>query len=169
MDQFKQYGIISIIGIAFFSGLYSSIELLNWQFFPWLQVVILSVFTFLIGVIQYMHRDRDSQTFIISTWAFIGFEWLISLILFNQPDLLMDYAQLVFLPLIYFVYFALFLLIQKRSEQIQNIGRILFYALIPSTLSFFIYPSIWSAGGMELLFLAFIGLILFGKPISSEK
>jgi hypothetical protein len=169
MDQFKQYGIISIIGIAFFSGLYGSIELLNWQFFPWLQVVILSLFTFLIGVIQYLHRDRNSQTFIISTLAFIGFEWLISLILFNQPDLLKDNAQLVFLPLIYFVYFALFLLIQKRSEQIQKIGRILFYMLIPSTLSFFLYPSIWSAGGMELLFLAFIGLILFIKPISSEK
>jgi hypothetical protein len=169
MDQFKQYGIISIIGIAFFSGLYASIELLNWQFFPWLQVVILSVFTFLIGVIQYLHRDRNSQTFIISTLAFIGFEWLISLILFNQPDLLIDYAQLVFLPLIYFVYFALFLLIQKRNEQIQKIGRILFYTLIPSTLSFFIYPSIWSAGGMELLFLAFIGLILFSRPISSER
>ncbi|MEN9973023.1 MAG: hypothetical protein RIS20_1370 [Bacteroidota bacterium] len=169
MDQFKQYGIISIIVIAFFSGLYGSIELLNWQFFPWLQVVILSLFTFLIGVIQYLHRDRNSQTFIISTLAFIGFEWLISLILFNQPDLLKDNAQLVFLPLIYFVYFALFLLIQKRSEQIQKIGRILFYMLIPSTLSFFLYPSIWSAGGMELLFLAFIGLILFFKPISSEK
>jgi hypothetical protein len=169
MDQFKQYGIISIIGIAFFSAFYGSLELLNWQFFPWLQVVILSVFTFLIGGIQYLHRDRNSQTFILSTWAFIGFEWLISLILFNQPDLLMDYAQLVFLPLIYFVYFALFQLIQKRGEQIQKIGRILFYVLIPSTLIFFIYQSVWSAGGMELLFLMYIGFILFSKPISSEK
>jgi hypothetical protein len=169
MDQFKQYGIISIIGIAFFSGLYGSIELLNWQFFPWLQIVILSVFTFLIGSIQYLHRERNSQTFILSTWAFIGFEWLISLILFNQPELLMEYAQLVFLPVIYFVYFALFLLIQKRGNQIQQIGRILFYVLIPSTLTFFFYPSIWSASGMELLFLLYIGLILFSKPISSEK
>lgn len=169
MDQFKQYGIISIIGIAFFSGLYGSIELLNWQFFPWLQIVILSVFTFLIGSIQYLHRERNSQTFILSTWAFIGFEWLISLILFNQPELLMEYAQLVFLPLIYFIYFALFLLIQKRGNQIQQIGRILFYVLIPSTLTFFFYPSIWSASGMELLFLMYIGLILFSKPISSEK
>ena len=169
MDQFKQYGIISIIGIAFFSGLYGSIELLNWQFFPWLQIVILSVFTFLIGSIQYLHRERNSQTFILSTWAFMGFEWLISLILFNQPELLMEYAQLVFLPVIYFVYFALFLLIQKRGNQIQQIGRILFYVLIPSTLTFFFYPSIWSASGMELLFLLYIGLILFSKPISSEK
>jgi hypothetical protein len=169
MDQFKQYGIISIIGIAFFSGLYGSIELLNWQFFPWLQVVILSVFTFLIGIIQYLHMESNSQKFILSTWAFIGFEWLIALILFNQPDLLMDHAQLVFLPLIYFIYFALFLLIQKRNEQVEKIGKILFYTLIPSTLSFFIYPSIWSAGGMEFLFLVYIGLILFSKPISSVK
>jgi hypothetical protein len=169
MDQFKQYGIISIIGIAFFGGLYGSIELLNWQFFPWLQVVILSTFTFLIGVIQYLHIDSSSRTFIFSTWAFIGFEWLVSLLLFNQPRLLMDYVQLIFLPLLYFIYFALFQLILRRIEQIQKRGRILFYLLIPSTLSFFMYPSVWSAGGMELLFLLFIGLILFNKPISSEK
>jgi hypothetical protein len=88
MDQFKQYGIISIIGIAFFSALYGSIELLNWQFFPWLQVFILSILTLLIAGIQYVHRDRNSQTFITATWAFIGFEWLVCLILFNQPALL---------------------------------------------------------------------------------
>lgn len=169
MDQFKQYGIISIIGIAFFTALYGSIELLNWQFFPWLQIVILSVLTLVIAAIQYLHRDRNSQTFLTATWAFIGFEWLVCLILFNQPELLMDYAQLVFLPLVYFIYLALFQFILRLTEQRKKQGRIIFYLLIPSTLTFFISPNTWSAGGMELLFLFFIGLILFSKPISSEK
>lgn len=169
MDQFKQYGIISIIGIAFFTALYGSIELLNWQFFPWLQIVILSVLTLVIAAIQYLHRDRNSQTFIKATWAFIGFEWLVCLILFNQPELLMDYAQLVFLPLVYFIYLALFQFILRLTEQRKKQGRIIFYLLIPSTLTFFISPNTWSAGGMELLFLFYIGLILFGKPISSAK
>jgi hypothetical protein len=169
MDQFKQYGIISIIGIAFFSALYGSIELLNWQFFPWLQVFILSILTLLIAVIQYVHRDRNSQAFITATWAFIGFEWLVCLILFNQPALLIEYAQLVFLPLVYFIYLSLFQFILRLSEQRKKQGRILFYLLIPSTLTFFVSPNTWSAGGMELLFLFYIGLILFSKPISSLK
>lgn len=169
MDQFKQYGIITLIGIALFGGIYSSIQLMEWQFFPYVQIAMLSILTLLIGLIHYFHQEKSSTTFLISTWAFVGFEWLVCLILFNQPALLMDYVQLIFLPLLYFIYFALFQLILRRSEQIQKRGTILFYLLIPSTCSFFIYPSAWSAGGMELLFLIFVAQILFTKPISSVQ
>jgi hypothetical protein len=169
MDQFKQYGIITLIGIALFGGMYSSIQLMEWQFFPYVQIAILSVLTLLIGLINYFHQEKSSTIFLISTWAFVGFEWLVCLVLFNQPDLLIDYVQLIFLPLLYFIYFALFQLILKRREQIQKRGRILLYLLIPSTLSFFMYPSAWSAGGMELLFLIFVAQILFTKPISSVQ
>jgi hypothetical protein len=169
MNQFKQYGIISLIGVVIFSGMYSSIQLMEWQFFPYLQITILSLLTLLIALINYFRPGKASTPFLISTWGFVGFEWLICLILFNQPNLLLDYVQLIFLPLLYFIYFALFQLILRRSEQIQKRARILFYLLIASTLTFFISPNVWSAGGMELLFLLFIGLILFSKPISSEK
>jgi hypothetical protein len=169
MDQFKQYGIITLLGIALFGGLYSSIQLMEWQFFPYVQIAILSLLTLLIGLIHYVHKDKSSTTFLVTTWAFVGFEWLVCLILFNQPTLLIDYVQLIFLPLLYFIYIALFQLILKRSEQIQKRARILFYLLIPSTLTFFISPNTWSAGGMELLFLLFIGQILFSKAISSEQ
>ena len=169
MDQFKQYGIISFIGIVIFSGMYCSIQLMEWQFFPYLQLAILSLLSLLIALINYFHQDKSSTSFLISTWVFVGFEWLICLILFNQPNLLIDYVQLIFLPLLYFIYFALFQLILRRSEQIQKRARILFYLLISSTLIFFISPNVWSAGGMELLFLLFIGQILFSKPISSAQ
>ncbi len=169
MDQFKQYGIITLLGIAMFGAMYSSIQLMEWQFFPYVQIAILSILTLLIGLIHYFHQEKSSTTFLISTWAFVGFEWLICLILFNQPNLLIDYVQLIFLPLLYFIYFALFQLILRRSEQIQKRARILFYLLISSTLIFFISPNVWSAGGMELLFLLFIGQILFSKPISSAQ
>jgi hypothetical protein len=169
MDQFKQYGIITLLGMALFGGMYSSIQLMEWQFFPYVQIAILSVLTLLIGLINYFHQGKSSTTFLVSTWAFVGFEWLVCLLLFNQPHLLMDYVQLIFLPLLYFIYFALFQLILRRSEQIQKRGRILFYLLIPSTLSFFMYPSVWSAGGMELLFLLFVAQILFSKAISSAE
>ena len=169
MDQFKQYGIITLLGIALFGGLYSSIQLMEWQFFPYVQIAILSLLTLLIGLIHYVHKDKSSTTFLVTTWAFVGFEWLVCLILFNQPTLLIDYVQLIFLPLLYFIYIALFQLILTRSEQIQKRARILFYLLIPSTLTFFISPNTWSAGGMELLFLLFIGQILFSKAISSEQ
>jgi hypothetical protein len=169
MDQFKQYGIITLIGIALFGGMYSSIQLMDWQFFPYVQIAILSLLTLLIALIHYFHQGKSSTTFLISTWAFVGFEWLVCLVLFNQPHLLLDYVQLIFLPLLYFIYIALFQLILRRSEQIQKRGRILFYLLIPSTLSFFIYPTIWSAGGIEVLFLLFIGQILFSKAISLER
>jgi hypothetical protein len=169
MDQFKQYGIITLLGIALFGGLYSSIQLMEWQFFPYVQIAILSLLTLLIGLIHYVHKDKSSTTFLVATWAFVGFEWLVCLILFNQPTLLIDYVQLIFLPLLYFIYIALFQLILTRSEQIQKRARILFYLLISSTLTFFISPNAWSAGGMELLFLLFIGQILFSKAISSEQ
>lgn len=169
MDQFKQYGIITLLGIALFGGLYSSIQLMEWQFFPYVQIAILSLLTLLIGLIHYVHKDKSSTTFLVTTWAFVGFEWLVCLILFNQPTLLIDYVQLIFLPLLYFIYIALFQLILTRSEQIQKRARILFYLLISSTLTFFISPNAWSAGGMELLFLLFIGQILFSKAISSEQ
>ena len=169
MNQFKQYGIISLIGVVIFSGMYSSIQLMEWQFFPYLQITILSLLTLLIALINYFRPGKASIPFLISTWVFVGFEWLICLILFNQPNLLIDYVQLIFLPLLYFIYFALFQLILRRSEQIQKRARILFYLLISSTLIFFISPNVWSAGGMELLFLLFIGQILFSKPISSAK
>ena len=169
MDQFKQYGIITLLGMALFGGMYSSIQLMEWQFFPYVQIAILSILTLLIGLIHYFHEGKSSTTFLVSTWTFVGFEWLVCLLLFNQPHLLMDYVQLIFLPLLYFIYFALFQLILRRSEQIQKRGRILFYLLIPSTLSFFMYPSVWSAGGMELLFLLFVAQILFSKAISSAE
>ena len=169
MDQFKQYGIISFIGIVIFSGMYCSIQLMEWQFFPYLQLAILSLLSLLIALINYFHQDKSSTSFLISTWVFVGFEWLICLILFNQPNVLLDYAQLMFIPLVYFIYFALFQLIWRRAEHIQKRARILFYLLIPSTLIFFISPNVWSAGGMELLFLVFLGLILLSKPISSVK
>jgi hypothetical protein len=169
MDQFKQYGIITLLGIALFGGLYSSIQLMEWQFFPYVQIAILSLLTLLIGLIHYVHKDKSSTTFLVATWAFVGFEWLVCLILFNQPTLLIDYVQLIFLPLLYFINIALFQLILTRSEQIQKRARILFYLLISSTLTFFISPNAWSAGGMELLFLLFIGQILFSKAISSEQ
>ncbi len=169
MNQFKQYGIISLIGVVIFSGMYSSIQLMEWQFFPYLQITILSLLTLLIALINYFRPGKASTPFLISTWVFVGFEWLICLILFNQPNLLIDYVQLIFLPLLYFIYFALFQLILRRSEQIQKRARILFYLLISSTLIFFISPNVWSAGGMELLFLLFIGQILFSKPISSAQ
>jgi hypothetical protein len=169
MDQFKQYGIITLLGMALFGGMYSSIQLMEWQFFPYVQIAILSILTLLIGLIHYFHEGKSSTNFLVSTWAFVGFEWLVCLLLFNQPHLLMDYVQLIFLPLLYFIYFALFQLILRRSEQIQKRGRILFYLLIPSTLSFFLYPSVWSAGGMELLFLLFVAQILFSKAISSAE
>ena len=92
MDQFKQYGIISFIGIVIFSGLYSSIQLMEWQFFPYLQLAILSLLSLLIALINYFHQDKSSTSFVIATWVFVGFEWLICLILFNQPNLLLDYA-----------------------------------------------------------------------------
>lgn len=169
MDQFKQYGIITLIGIALFGGMYSSIQLMEWQFFPYLQIAILSALTLLIGIIHYVHKDKSSTTFLIATWAFVGFEWLVCLILFNQPALLIDYVQLIFLPLIYFIYMALWQFTLSRSLPVQKRARILFYLLIPSTLTFFIYPSSWSAGGMELLFFVFAAQILFTKPISSEQ
>jgi hypothetical protein len=169
MDQFKQYGIISFIGIVIFSGMYCSIQLMEWQFFPYLQLAILSLLSLLIALINYFHQDKSSTSFLISTWVFVGFEWLICLILFNQPNVLLDYAQLMFIPLVYFIYFALFQLIWRRAAHIQKRAKIVFYLLIPSTLIFFISPSVWSAGGMELLFVLFIGLILFSKPISSAK
>jgi small basic protein len=65
MDQFKQYGIITLIGIALFGGMYSSIQLMEWQFFPYLQIAILSALTLLIGIIHYVHKDKSSSTFII--------------------------------------------------------------------------------------------------------
>ena len=169
MNQFKQYGIITLLGIALFGGMYSSIQLMEWQFFPYLQIAILSALTLLIGLIHYVHKDNSSTTFLFSTWAFIGFEWLVCLILFNQPALLMDYVQLIFLPLVYFIYVALWQLTLTRSLQVQKRARILFYLLIPSTLTFFISPNVWSAGGMEVLFLIFIGQILFSKAISSDQ
>ena len=169
MSQFKQSGFITLIGIALFSGLYSSIQLMEWQFFPYLQLAILSAFTFLIGIIHFLNKEKTSSTFIRISWGFVFFEWLICLILFNQPELLLDYAQLIFLPLTYFIYVALFQLSNKRSEQFRKRLRIVFYLLISSSLTFFLSPSKWSAGGMELLFLIFIGMLLFSKPISSEK
>lgn len=51
------------------------------------------------------------------------------------------------------------------SEKSENT----FYLLIPSTLTFFISPNVWSAGGMEVLFLVFFGQILFSKAISLEQ
>ena len=169
MDQFKQYGIITLIGIALFGGMYSSIQLMEWQFFPYLQIAILSALTLLIGLIHYVHGDKSSTIFLVATWAFVGFEWLVCLILFNQPALLMDYVQMIFLPLLYFIYLALWQLTLSRSQQVQKRARILFYLLIPSTLTFLLSPNTWSAGGMELLFLLFIGQILFSKTISSEQ
>ena len=169
MNQFKQYGIITLLGIALFGGMYSSIQLMEWQFFPYLQIAILSALTLLIGLIHYVHKATSSTTFLFSTWAFIGFEWLVCLILFNQPALLMDYVQLIFLPLVYFIYVALWQLTLTRSLQVQKRARILFYLLIPSTLTFFFSPNVWSAGGMEVLFLIFIGQILFSKAISSDQ
>lgn len=169
MNQFKQYGIITLLGIALFGGMYSTIQLMEWQFFPYLQIAILSALTLLIGLIHYVHKDKSSTTFLFSTWAFVGFEWLVCLILFNQPALLMDYVQLIFLPLVYFIYVALWQLTLTRSLQVQKRARILFYLLIPSTLTFFISPNVWSAGGMEVLFLIFIGQILFSKAISSDQ
>lgn len=169
MDQFKQYGIITLLGIALFGGMYSSIQLMEWQFFPYVQIAILSVLTLLIGLIHYFHPEKSSSTYLIATWTFVGFEWLVCLVLFNQPDLLIDYVQLIFLPLLYFIYFTLYQLILRRSEQVQKRGRMLFYLLLPSTVAFFLFPSVWSAGGMELLFILFVSQILFTKAISSVQ
>jgi hypothetical protein len=169
MEQFKQYGIISLLGIAFFAGLYSSIQLFEWFFFPWLQLGILSILTCIIAAIQYTNSERNSGRFITITWTFIALEWLICLILFNQPNLMMEKVHYIFLPLLYFVYFALFQLMLRRDETVVKLGRILFYLLISSTLSFFIWPSTWSALGVELIATIFVGLLLFNKPISAEK
>ena len=169
MDQFKQYGIITLLGIALFGGMYSSIQLMEWQFFPYVQIAILSVLTLLIGLIHYFLPEKSSITYLIATWTFVGFEWLVCLVLFNQPDLLIDYVQLIFLPLLYFIYFTLYQLILRRSEQVQKRGRMLFYGLLPSTVAFFLFPSVWSAGSMELLFILFVSQILFTKAISSVR
>ena len=169
MDQFKQYGIVTLLSIALFSGLYSSVQLMEWQFFPYLQLFILSILTILIALVNYFQRDRLNTIFLLSTWGFIGFEWLTCLILLNQPDLWTNYGHLIFLPLIYFIYLALYQLILRRNEQVQKSGRILFYLLISATLTFFLFPNTYSTMGMELLFLIFIGLILFTKPLTSER
>ena len=169
MEQFKQYGIITILGIALFGVMYSSIEILDWQFFPYLQIGILSLLTLVISLIQYFHKENTSPTFIYATWVFIGLEWMISIILLNQPSFIMDYFQLIFLPLIYYVYYALWHLYLIRNEKVVKWGRILFYLLLPITLIFFILPNAWSALGMEVLFSLYLGLLLLSKPISSPK
>jgi hypothetical protein len=169
MEQFKQYGIITILGIALFGVMYSSIEILDWQFFPYLQIGILSLLTLVISLIQYFHKENTSPTFIYATWVFLGLEWMISIILLNQPSFIMDYFQLIFLPLIYYVYYALWHLYLIRNEKVVKWGRILFYLLLPSTLNFFILPNAWSALGMEVLFSLYLGLLLLSKPISSPK
>jgi hypothetical protein len=168
MEQFKQYGIITLIGISLFGVMYSSVELLDWHFFPYLQIGLLSLMTLIIAALNYFHRESSSPSFIYTTWALIGFEWLVCLILFNQADLIMDYFQLIFLPLIYYVYIALFQLLKNRSLRVQKRGRIAFYLLIPSTLTFFVAPNSWSALGMEVLFCLYLAIMLFSKPISSQ-
>jgi hypothetical protein len=124
--------------------------------------------TLIIAALNYFHRESSSPSFIYTTWALIGFEWLVCLILFNQADLIMDYFQLIFLPLIYYVYIALFQLLKNRSLRVQKRGRIAFYLLIPSTLTFFVAPNSWSALGMEVLFCLYLAMMLFSKPISSQ-
>jgi hypothetical protein len=169
MEQFKRYGIITLIGITLFGVMYSSVELLDWQFFPYLQICLLSLLTLIIATLNYFHKESSSPSFIYTTWAMIGFEWLVCLILFNQADLIMDYFQLIFLPLVYYVYIALFQLLKNRSPSIQKRGRVVFYFLIPSTLTFFVAPNTWSAIGMEVLFCLYLAAILISKPISSQE
>ncbi len=169
MEQFKQYGIISLLGIAFFTGIYSSIQLFDWLFFPWLQVGVLSILTCIMALIQFMNRQRNFENFIWISWLFIVLEWGICLLLFNQPKLLMEKVHMIFLPLLYYLYIALYQLVLTRNQQTQKRARMIFYFLVISTLTFFFFPSPWSAAGVEILFLIFLGLILFSKAISPEQ
>lgn len=169
MEQFKQYGIISLLGIAFFTGIYSSIQLFDWFFFPWLQLGIISTLTVIIAAAQYTNGHRFDGRFLLVSWVFILLEWLICLILFNQPKLLTANVHLIFLPLLYFIYIALYQIILRRNARSQKLGRIIFYLLIVSTLTFFLAPTKWSAGGMELLFILFLAIVLLSKTTSVEQ
>lgn len=169
MEQFKQYGIISLLGIAIFTGIYSSIQLFDWLFFPWLQVGVLSSFTCIMALIQYTQRKRNSGNFLWISWLFIVLEWSICLLLFNQPKLLMEKVHLIFLPLLYYLYIALYQLVGTREQQTQKRARIIIYFLVIGTLVFFFFPSMYSAIGVEILFLIFLSIILFSKAISPEQ
>lgn len=156
MEQFKQYGIISLLGIVLFCAIYSSIELFEWQFFPWLQIGILSFLTLSILIVHILFKEKANANFIYSTWGFVILEWLVCLVLFNLPQLIPSYFHFIFLPLVIYFGYALQNLYERRGDAIQRQGRWIFYGLIASLIVFFLFPRPETLNGLYLIFTVYI-------------
>jgi hypothetical protein len=137
-------------------------QVINWNFFPWLNLAIISGTTFLsmifAMIVKIQARNINLLIIIIS-----GIQFLFSSLILIRPELLRNHWQWLFFPITIIFCLIFWELFSRRNHRIDFTGKISCIILMIITFMKFLNTFLELNNLLIVLILWISGLLIFSK------
>jgi hypothetical protein len=161
--------VITILGVL--SALicaFSLYQVLNWNLFPWLKVLIIFGSSFLCLIFPLVVKIYSRQiSYLILVLALIQF--LTSALMLSQYEMLRANWQWVFFPLTAIFSFIFWDLFSRKTNQVNFIGRITCIILLILTFLKFLNHFEWIDYCLILIILIITSILIFSKSRNYQE